>query len=356
MSADNKKTIIEAIQKERESKLIIYFLGDRPGQETKIANDIIPLFYEHLNKIGASKQIDLFLYTRGGIIYTPPRIVDLIREFTKRFCVLIPYKCHSAGTLIALGANEIIMTKMGELSPVEPQIGSLDRSQPDQPIERKPVSVENFASYISFAKEMVGISEQDQLGSVLMELTKKVSPIDLGEVHRAHNLIRVIVKKLLNHHMKMAEHEPRVKEIADILIERYFSHEYLISRKEAKGLGLKVNTTPNKELESMLWKLFKLYDSQLNLGEPFNAHAELGDKQEKQLTIKRAVIESENMCHEFVSKVNLSKQPPMSTQQIQQIISQQKLSPNIAQRMIKDLAEGPVLMDVYWQGWELQNN
>lgn len=354
MSYKKRKALIKEIQKKRGSKLLVYFLGDRPRQATKIANDTLPILLEHLKAFGNSKQIDLFLYTTGGVITTPPRIVELIREFTNRFCVLIPYRCLSAGTLIALGANEIIMTKMGELSPVEPQIeGALEKPEFGPPSLRKPpVSVENFASYISFAKEMVGITEQEQLGTVLKALTRKVSPVELGGVHRAHNLIRLIVKKLLNHHMKLAEHKQKVNEIADILIEKFFSHEYLICRREAKKLGLKIKI-PDNTLEDSIWNLYKEYSLDLVLSEPFIPPAELGEDKEKDVAIKRAVIESENMCHEFVSKIKLTKQPA-PIPQIQQAIAQQKLSPEIARQRMMQIPAEVVVENLYWQGWELQ--
>jgi len=356
MSNQERKALIEEIQKERGSKLLIYFLGDRPRQETKIANDTVPLILEHLEAFGNSKQIDLFLYTKGGVITAPPRIVELIREFTDKFCVLIPYRCHSAGTLIALGANEITMAKMGELSPVEPQMmGGVEEPEPGRAIKIKPpVSVENFASYISFAKEMVGITEQAQLGTVLKELTEKVSPVDLGGVHRANNLIRLIVKKLLRHHMRLAEHEQKINEITDILIEKFFSHEYLISRKEAKRLGLKIKDPDNK-LESRIWKLYKEYHSYLVLSEPFIGDAEVGDDQEKDVILKRAVIESENMCHEFVSKIKLTKRPT-PIPQIQQAIAQQKIPPEVARQMMMQVPAETVVQNLYWQGWELQQD
>ena len=306
MSRESRRRLIEKIQKDRGSKLLIFFLGDRPNQATKIANDAIPIIFEHLKAFDEPSQIDLFIYTRGGLITTPPRLVELLREFSNKLCVLIPYKCHSAGTLVALGANEILMTKMGELSPVEPQLGGIEDPKADPIRQKIPTSVENFASYISFAKEMVGITEQEQLGIVLKELTEKVSPVELGGVHRAYMLIRLIVKNLLSHHMKQTEQDQKIQQITDVIIEKFFSHEYVISRKEAKKLGLKVKN-PGSILEEDMWNLFKEFQSDLKLNEPYNSLAEIGDKDEKDVIIKRAVIESEGICHEFITKLKFHR-------------------------------------------------
>ena len=79
----------------------------RKGLETQIASDIIPVFTEHLDKIGDADKITLLLYTRGGNTLTAWSLVNLIRNFCDDFEVIIPFNCHSAGTLISLGANRI---------------------------------------------------------------------------------------------------------------------------------------------------------------------------------------------------------------------------------------------------------
>lgn len=50
----------------------------------------------------------------------------MFREYSQKgsFSVLIPYRAHSAATVIALGADEIVMTKKAELGPIDITIGS----------------------------------------------------------------------------------------------------------------------------------------------------------------------------------------------------------------------------------------
>ena len=65
MYADRKK-FYEKIEKERNSKVIAYVTGDRPGLETRIGADTPDVFLEHLDKIGKVNKISLILYTCGG--------------------------------------------------------------------------------------------------------------------------------------------------------------------------------------------------------------------------------------------------------------------------------------------------
>lgn len=97
--------LYEEIENQRNSKLIVYATSDRKGLETQIASDVIPIFTEHLDNIGDTERISLYLYTRGGETLAAWSLVNLIRNFCKEFEVIIPFNCHSAGTLICLGAN-----------------------------------------------------------------------------------------------------------------------------------------------------------------------------------------------------------------------------------------------------------
>src|ERR1041385_5656462 len=108
------------LEEKRKSKLLVYITSDRRGLETQIASDILLYFANHLDKLGDSEKISLFLYTRGGSTIAAWSLVNLIRNFCKDFEVIVPFNCHSAGTLICLGANTIVMTKQATLGPIDP--------------------------------------------------------------------------------------------------------------------------------------------------------------------------------------------------------------------------------------------
>ena len=98
----------------------MYVTGDRQGLETRISSDVIPFIYKHLEKIGTTPKINLFIYTTGGITVSGYGIVNMIREYCKEFGIIIPFKCLSTGTLMTLGANSIIMSKNGSIRACRP--------------------------------------------------------------------------------------------------------------------------------------------------------------------------------------------------------------------------------------------
>jgi hypothetical protein len=54
------------IEEERNSKLLVYVTGDKPGMETQISQDVHDLFLNHLDRFNLPERVTLFLYTRGG--------------------------------------------------------------------------------------------------------------------------------------------------------------------------------------------------------------------------------------------------------------------------------------------------
>src|SRR5574341_1291479 len=106
---DMRKELIKEIQSKRDSNVIVYFTGDRHPIGARIAEDAVRPLYDHLISIGNNKKIDLFIYSRGGDVSVPWRIVSMFREFCDEFSILVPYKAHSAATLLSLGADNIVM-------------------------------------------------------------------------------------------------------------------------------------------------------------------------------------------------------------------------------------------------------
>ena len=88
----------------------------------QIAPDVIDYFIDHLDKIGPCNKISLVLYTRGGDTSAARNIVNLLRMYCDILQVIVPHKAHSSGTIISLGANEVVMTKQATLGPIDPSL------------------------------------------------------------------------------------------------------------------------------------------------------------------------------------------------------------------------------------------
>ena len=309
---EERKHLIKQLEDERGSKIISYFTADRQNLGAQMSSDTIPFFFEHLQSVKKVEKIDLFLYTRGGHTLTPNRIVHLLREFCERLAVLVPFRVHSAGTTLALGADEIVMGPMGELGPVDPSVANIFNPLIDEKDPQKgniPISVEDVSAYMTLIRDK-GLSDPNIFSTALKALTDRVHPLALGNVHRQYLLIRSLSKRLLELHMKGEGDKEKIEKIVEILSEKLYFHGYEISRHEAKEIiGLNVSY-PSEEIEKLMWELYMEYKDALLPGEEFDFNRLLGNRESGDFLLDSAIIESVDLIHTYSCSANVKRKKP----------------------------------------------
>lgn len=274
MSRKNRKKIIQEIEKKRGSKVIAYVTSDRSGLSVPIAGDVVSLIHEHILGLKEKEQLklDLFIYSRGGQSDVPWTIVSMFREFSQKgsFSVLIPYRAHSAATVISLGADEIVMTKKAELGPIDITMSS----GPYNPTEknsnqRLPISVEDVTGYFSLL-EKVGCERPDEKMKGFELLTNHVHPLALGTVSRLLEETKLVALRLLSTRANPFSEEEN-HEIMRRFSSEVYSHNHAISRTEAvKYIGLKqVKSAEEIDIADELWALYEEYKELFHLENPF---------------------------------------------------------------------------------------
>jgi len=145
---DTTLDLIRQVERARRSRVLVYWTSPL----AKMGDGSMPSIYDQLCAIGDTEQLDLVLHTFGGDVEIPWRIVSLIREFAKRFCVIVPHRASSAGTLLAMGADEIVMTRFAVLGPIDPSRTHplLPRREGEAP---EPVSVQDMRHAMQFIRE-----------------------------------------------------------------------------------------------------------------------------------------------------------------------------------------------------------
>jgi len=312
MSSRNERLeLMKQIEQERRSKVLVYFCGDRPLAGANIADDAIRPLYDHLLAFNASGRsidsIDVYLYSLGGRLEVPWRIATMLREFAKHVNVIIPWKAYSAATLIALGADKIVMGRKGELSPIDP---SLQVIVPEgtPPLALPPqIGVEDISSYVTFVKERAGLTDQSALAQTICILADKLTPPVLGQIQRAHSHIRLVARKLLSLCQPPLE-ERRISAIVEALTEKIYLHGHGIGRKEAIEIGLQIEE-PSSKLEDMIWELYRSYESFLKLrttADPLSYFPNEEDEYKESNTVI-ACIESTEKLHIFKGTLSMKR-------------------------------------------------
>jgi ClpP class serine protease len=128
MEASRRRLIAE-IERKRGSRVIL--LAHR--QETMSFLGIPIVRYIDLNDseevirairlTDPNVPIDFVLHTPGGLVLAATQIARAINRRKGKVTVIVPHYAMSGGTLIALAADEIVMSDHAVLGPVDPQLG-----------------------------------------------------------------------------------------------------------------------------------------------------------------------------------------------------------------------------------------
>ena len=320
----DKTTLIKQIEGLRSSRVITYLTSDRQGPvNARIAMDVVPVVSKQLRAMGKVQNIDLFLYSAGGDTMVPWRLVSMIREYCEKFSVLVPYKAHSAATMISLGADEIVMSDLSEISPIDPSTANVFNPQdPQNPQNKITISVEDVMAYFDLAKNKFGIKNDAELAAIFnkfVESNPQIHPLALGNVNRTHNLIRMLAKRLLKSH-RSPMREEEIEKVVDYFTEKLYSHQYFIGRKEAKeDLGVKSVVSADADLAKAMTDLYEEYAKEMELGAIWNPENELGiNAMQNRKDYKIAYIESTHASNRFELSVEYRKQQMNMIQQTPQ--------------------------------------
>jgi hypothetical protein len=226
--------------------LITYWNNPRGS----IYNSDVVALYEVLQKLGKQDAIYLFIKSYGGMGQASLRLVNLLRQYCKRLVALVPLECASAATMIALGADEILMGPMANLTPVDTSLVH-DLSPLDRDNERVSVSLDGLTRVIGLWQ-----TEQSEVkDNPYKVLFQYVHPLVIGAVDRSKSLSIMLCRELLAYHI---DDEEKAIQIAQTLNSKYPSHNYPILFEEARAIGLKVGHM-NPEINKLLLKLNELY-------------------------------------------------------------------------------------------------
>lgn len=319
MAFRKRKQLIQQIQNLRGSKVITLVNSDRPydgppplGITTGIESEAQIFFYDHLLAMGQVNNLDLFLYTRGGETDAVWPLVNMLRERCKKLSVLVPFRAHSAGTMICLGANEVVLGELAGLSPIDPTTGN--QFNPRDEVDKRTIlgiSVEDVTSYMNLARDQkkVGLKNPSHILEVFQTLSEKVHPLALGNVNRVHTRIRALGLKLLALHIDVKKERKKVDEVIDTLTERLYAHTHYIGREEAIQVldigGFVKYASPDEQ--NVMWGLFEEYTTLFDLRKRFSLNSYMVGQQERELIARGGAIESENMSHLYLTKTKITK-------------------------------------------------
>jgi ClpP class serine protease len=163
--------------------------------------------------------VDLVLHTPGGLVLAATQIARAIRERKGKVTVFVPHYAMSGGTLIALAADEIVMSSHAVLGPVDPQLGQYPAASLLKAVSRKPVA------------------EVDDQTLILADVAEK-----------ALVQLRESARELLTR----SQTSEKAKELSELLATGTWTHDFPITLDVARRLGLKVSSDMPDEILQLM--------------------------------------------------------------------------------------------------------
>lgn len=225
-------------------------------------------------------ELDVMLMTGGGDIDAAFVIVKMLRRQSRRVNILLPFYAKSAGTLVCLAADELVVSSVAEVGPLDAQVferqrGSKLRKKTSalngyQALDRVHARVSQHfdAALKRLAQEKISSSEMlshavEYAAHIATDLYASVDPRSVSEYERVLQIgVRYAVKTLVE---CKGWDEAAARRVAEMLVYGYPSHEFVIDADELKGFGLPV-VHAEAELDALMCKAGKLlHDHPANL-------------------------------------------------------------------------------------------
>ena len=194
-----------------------------------------------------SKRQNLFLLmtTPGGDPDAAYIIARFFQSNYDHFFLFVAGPCKSAGTLVALGAHELIISNYGELGPLDVQLSKKDELGETQSglvgldalAQLQRIAFDSFEEFFLNVKFRTGLTSKtcakiaiDLANGLLTPVYGQIDPIHLGETGRSMKIAVEYAERLIEGGRNI-ESENVVR-----LAEKYPSHGFVIDRAEAKEL------------------------------------------------------------------------------------------------------------------------
>jgi membrane-bound ClpP family serine protease len=235
-----RQLLIRDIEAVTKRPLIVFF-----SQLDQLINHTDPDDLSEILLGTMEKEADLLIQTPGGNVDATEKIISILRQRLSSYRVIVPSWAKSAGTIIAMSANKIVLGVNSELGPIDPQFQTTEGMIPGELL-----------------------AGNDKLPYHVRELARLT-------VERN----RILATDLLTKGMMKGRSQ---QEVSDLIAKvssanGYKSHGAVIDHSESKAIGLDVEYLgPDDEVWRRIWLLYCMYDFDIkakNLGKIFEGAA-----------------------------------------------------------------------------------
>lgn len=255
-----KRLIIE-YNKLRGSFLLIYAAAlDKDIPTISLSTDDYHVIFDILRN-DQHKKIDVYIETPGGSGEAAEEIVRLLHsKYTDGVSFVVSGDAKSAGTIMVLSGDEIIMTKSGSLGPIDAQVM----------IGRHRVSAYDYMQWV--VEKWQEANTTSRLNPADAMMIAQISPGELSGVNHSLQMAKDLLKEWLpkykfrQWHFTETRHIPvtdkmkadRANEIADQLLDhaKWRSHGRSLKLEDLESMGLRItDADKNDALAEIIYRI-----------------------------------------------------------------------------------------------------
>lgn len=230
------ESLANKVAEERDADVLFYSGPLRRHEDSDLIDECV--------RRRRRKNVVLILATYGGNPDSAYRIARCLGANYTRFTVYVPGLCKSAGALVAIGGHELVMGPLGELGPLDIQIGNKDevfelRSTLTADAALSALQQRAFFAYQYFLRESRRKSISTKIASevavklacgLFSEIYSQIDPMHVGEAARSLSISRLYGQRLAESGGNLEE------EALATLVSTYPSHGFVIDFEESKKL------------------------------------------------------------------------------------------------------------------------
>jgi len=243
-----QETYLEELSQKRGGSNVIFY-ASAFLQKPQANQMYLQLTHEEINGFMSvmygmdwSRGLTLILHTPGGITNAAETIVAYLNSKFQAFEVIIPTFAMSAGTMISLASDRIVMGHQSQLGPIDPQM----------PMNGRTVSARSIVDQFERARKE--ILQDNKLAHVWAPIVQTIGPAALQEAQNALDYGERMVSQWLEHRMCNGD-KVKAGEIASFFnaASEHKSHGRRIDREEARSQNINIeNLEDDPDLQDIV--------------------------------------------------------------------------------------------------------
>ena len=245
-----RQALMTQIQGRSGNRLLCYVAGIG----APITRDDTIGIVELLHNVPRDSNVDFILHTGGGDIDAAEKIVSILRTAVGKghLRIIVPDYAKSAGTLICLAADKILMSDSSELGPIDPQFLKRDGDGNE--------TWHSVLNYLSAYQNLCTILRDKPDDRPAQMMLAKLDPTTVVLFEAISKRARTLAEEHLNRWMFQKKKGTYTKIAADLMdTNRWLSHGQVIGWEDAKQLELEVQyLEPESDEWREYWSLYCL--------------------------------------------------------------------------------------------------